>query len=162
MGPSAAIEDQTFGSTPGAVLKLKGKDGIITWKIPELALYAGTNVTWKIHKLRGKSKHPLIGDIVYLKTVIGGKQKPQKISSSGPDFEFRWPTGGKDTFNLAVGEVAIGADGAEGDVTWTVVAPKNVDAGLKEAYFYLHDVGPILYLHATSAAATESAAAPAQ
>src|SRR5690606_21105421 len=66
MGPVQEIKDKTFGSTPGAVLKLAGKSGTITLKIPEFALYTAANVTWRIGKERIKTKHPVLGDIAQM------------------------------------------------------------------------------------------------
>lgn len=155
MGPSKEISS-TFGSSPGSVLKLKGEGGTITLKIPEFALYAGTNIIWKIESGRvGKSKGPALGSIASIETVIGGRKRPQVIKSDGPPFELRWPTGGKDTINLAVGVRDLDTVGNPGKVkTWTIYAPKSVDTSFKEAYFYLTEIGPAAYLHATSAAAT--------
>ncbi len=163
MGPSKEIST-TFGSTPGAVLKLKGAGGTITLKIPEFALFMGTNVTWRIEAgHHGKSKGPVVGSVAFLETMLEGKKKPEAIPSRGPAYEFRWPTGGKDTINLAVGVRAIDSGGNPGKVSeWKIYPPKSVDTGFKEAYFYLTEIGPAAYLHATTAPATVGAEAEAQ
>jgi hypothetical protein len=150
MGPSDTISS-TFGATPGAVLKLKGDKGNITLKISEFSLDAGYNIEWKVAKGGPKGKAPALGTMASLKVVLGGKELPSKVTSRGTPFEVRWPTGDKESVNLAIGEATFEATG-ESKPTWHVVAPKNVDAGLKEAYFALEAIGPINYLYATTAA----------
>ncbi len=155
MGPSKKIS-APFGLTPGAVLKLKAANGVITFKIPEYAFFTGTNVTWSVETgHHGKSKGPVVGSVAFLETMLEGKKKPEAITSRGAPFEFRWPTGGKDTINLAVGTRVIDSGGNPGKVSeWKIYPPKSVDTGFKEAYFYLPEIGPAAYLHATTAKAT--------
>ncbi len=153
-GPAKKIET-TFGSTPAAMLKLKAKGGVVTLKIPEFALSTGTNITWKIATGRAPTKRQLVGSVCELLTTIAGKLKPSRIDSDGPKFSFRFPTGGRDTVNLAVG-VSIGKTkyGRE-EFEWTVYAPTRVDTGFKEAHFELSYIAPS-YIHATTAAPTST------
>jgi len=163
MGPTKEIKS-TFGLTPGAVLKLKAANGTITFKIPEYALFHGTNITWRVEAgHHGKSQGPVVGSVAFLETILESKKKPEVIDSRGAPYEFRWPTGGKDTINLAVGTMEIGGGGVPGKVKeWKIYPPKNVDKGFKEAYFFVPTIGPAMYLHATTAKATVGAEAPAQ
>jgi hypothetical protein len=163
MGPSKAIAS-TFGATPGAVLKLSASNGTITWKIPEFALNAGYNIEWKIAEAKAiKKKPPVIGDVAYMKITLGDKLSASKIGTKSDDYEIRWPIGNNATVNLAVGEGSTDSQGDEQKaINWKILAPKSVDTNFKEAYFYLSEVGPIMYIHATSAPPTEPAApAPA-
>jgi hypothetical protein len=152
----------TFGSTPGAVLKLKADVGEVTLTLPEWALPGtGTNIVFKVMKDKVKSKHPHLGGMAMLETIPADTETPRAVTTKAKDFELRWPTGGKETINLAVG-TAPSAESGPGDVSWTIIAPKSVDTSFKEAYFYLSSIGPVQYLHATSAAPTAApAAAPA-
>jgi hypothetical protein len=159
MGPSEQIAS-TFGATPGAVLKLKGGTGNITLKIHEFSLDAGYNIEWKVAKTGPKGKAPALGSIASLRITLGGKELPTKVTSKGNPFELRWPLGDKDTINLAIGEATMDATTGESKPTWTVVAPKSVDTGLKEAYFDLSTLGPITYYYATTAAADAPPAPP--
>jgi hypothetical protein len=163
MGPSKKIES-TFGATPGAVLKLSAAAGTITWRVPEFALGAGYNIEFKIAdgKQAKKMKGGATGDVAYLKTTLGEKVAPSEVDSSGDAFELIWPLGTQTSVNLAVGQAKTDDQGTElKDVTWKVYAPKSVDTSFKEATFQLSQVGPILYLHATTAPPTEAAPAPA-
>jgi hypothetical protein len=151
MGPQDVIES-TFGSTPGAVLKLKAVGGNITLKIPEFSLPGGTNIVWKIAKgATVRSKLPVVGSLVLLKSTPAGKLEGRKIESDGDPFELRLPTGGKESVNLALGEVTANPDTSAETVSWTVIGPKRVDAGLKEATFELGYLAHA-YMHATTAA----------
>jgi hypothetical protein len=158
-GPSKKIES-TFGSTPAASLKLKASGGTIVFKIPEFALRAGTNITWKIASARAPRKRPLVGSICEIIPTIGGKLKPSKIDSDGPKFQFRFPTGGRDSINLAVGVTAGRTKYGREKTEWTVYAPTRIDKGFKEAYFEIGSIEPS-FMHATTASVTEAAPAPA-
>ena len=161
MGPSKKIAS-TFGQTPGAVLKLSASNGTITWKIPEFSLGAGLNIEFSIAEAKAiKKKGAAIGDVAILKLSSGDKPAAVKVETRGDDFELRWPIGTQPSVNLAIGEANSDDQGEEvKGITWKIIAPKNVDASFKEAFFYLKEVGPIMYLHATSAAPTEGGEAP--
>ena len=148
MGPLKSIST-TFGTTPGAVLKLSAKGGTITLKIPEGALYAGTNIIFKVAGGKAKKKPKVLGTVVYLEPILGGKRWSKGIKSDGPAFEFRMPLVGKDSVNLAVGAFEITSDGTGGEVTWTVHAPTRVEWGFGEAYFHLPSIHPS-YIYATT------------
>ena len=63
-----------------------------------------------------------------------------------------------DTLNLAIGTVSTDKGGnEEGKPTWTVIAPARVESGFKEAYFNLKAIGPVMYIHATTADPSEAA-----
>jgi hypothetical protein len=161
MGPSKKIAS-TFGATPGAVLKLGASNGTITWKIPEFSLGAGYNIEFSIAEAKAiKKKGAAIGDVAIVKITSGDKPAAIKIESRADDFELRWPLGTQQSVNLAIGEANTDDQGDEvKGITWKIIAPKSADTGLKEAYFSLKEVGPIMYLHATAAAPTEGGEAP--
>jgi hypothetical protein len=156
-GPKPKIES-TFGATPGSKLTLSGG---ITLVIPEFALDGGYNIVWKTAGSSAPKKGPVVGGIAYLKISPGEKLEARKVKSKGDPFQVRLDTGGAETVNLAIGEVKTDKQGNEqGKPAWTVVAPKKVDkietigkgAGTKyTATFELPTIGPVLYLHATSA-----------
>lgn len=158
MGPSKKIAS-TFGATPGAVLKLASANGAITWKIPEFSLGAGYNIEFSIAEAKAiKKKGAAIGDVAILKITSGDKPAAIKVDTRGDEFEFRWPLGNQPSVNLAIGEVNTDDQGEEvKGITWKIIAPKSAD---KEAIFALQTVGPIMYLHATTAAPTEGGEAP--
>jgi len=146
-GPKAEIS-ATFGVTPGAILKLSTSKEPATLVFPELALPGPYNVTWRIER-RGKFTKPKIGKVCSLLLQIPeGKPDPQIVESRGKPFEIRWPTGGKDTINLAIGEISQGKRHQQ-KVTWTVVAPRHVDKGFGVAYFDLTRLSHA-YFHATT------------
>jgi hypothetical protein len=159
MGPSTSISS-TFGATPGSILKLKVDGGTLTLKIPEDALDAGYNIDFKVED-KGLKKGPVVGNIAMLKLRRGDKMSATQVTTRGPDYEVSVPLGGKDSVNLAVGAVATDDQGAEtGKPTWTIFAPTRIEAGFGEAYFTLKTIGPVMYLHATTAAPTAAAATP--
>jgi hypothetical protein len=161
VGPSAKIAS-TFGATPGSVLKLKstGK-GPISLKLPEFALSTGYNIEFKTLGANPPKHAGLIGDVARIQLNRGDKLMAEAANTKGDDFELRWPLYDKLSVNLAVGTTSTDDQGAEtAKINWTVIAPKTVDEGSGEAYFHLTVLGPVTYFHATSAAPTETAAAP--
>lgn len=162
VGPSAKIAS-TFGATPGSVLKLKstGK-GPITLKLPEFSLATGYNIEFKTLTEKITTPHgPVLGDVARIQVNKGDKLRADAAPTKGDDFELRWPLYGKTSVNLAVGTISTDDQGAEaGKIAWRVVAPKSVDEGMGEAWFYLSSLGPVMYFHATSAAPTEAADGP--
>ncbi len=158
MGPSASISS-TFGATPGASLKLKADGGNFTLKIEEYALNGGYNIDFKIDKGSVK-KGPVVGSVVYLRTRAGDKVRADAVATRGKPYEVSVPLNGKDTLNLAVGVVQTDEQGNEtGKPEWTIYPPVRVESGFGEAIFQLQAIGPVMYLHGTTAEAT--AAAPA-
>jgi hypothetical protein len=155
MGPSKKIS-ATFGATPGAVLKLKGKTGNIVWKIPEFALDGGFNITFSVVEgAKAKKKGRVLGSVARVEVVLGGKQKAKKTSAREGKFEVRWPIGSKMTVNLAIGEVTMDSGNNETrKIKWRIIEPASVDTSFKEAYFYITEIGPVMYWHATDAIAT--------
>jgi hypothetical protein len=150
MGPSKAIKS-TFGATPGSILKLKGDAGNYTLVLPEHALGTGTNIEWAIAAGSAEKKPPVIGQIVYLHSQLGESLIPGPIQSRGAPFTLRWPLMGKDTFNLAIGEIEVLQHGQLGKVkTWRVIAPARVEKGLDEVHFELTALLPA-YLYGTDA-----------
>lgn len=157
-GPKASIES-TFGVTPGSKLQLTGG---ITLVIPEQALDTGYNILFKMAGSSAHKKGPVSGGIAFLKVNPGTVLKSKKVTSRKEPFQIRLPTGGAETINLAIGEVATDANGNEaGKPTWTVVAPKRVDKAVaivdgaekeeRTAIFELTGIGPVLYIHGTTA-----------
>jgi len=156
MGPRKEISS-TFGATPGSLLKLKAAGGVATLKIPEFALNGGYNIDFKVDN-RGQKKGPVVGSIVYLRLRLGETQRAKAVETGSKDYELRWPLGDKDTLNLAIGTVSTDKGGnEEGKPTWTVIAPARVESGFKEAYFNLKAIGPVMYIHATTADPSEAA-----
>jgi hypothetical protein len=137
------------------MLKLKASGGVVTLKMPEFALSTGTNITWKIAKGRPPTKRQLVGSVCELIPTIAGKRKPSRIDSDGPKFSFRFPTGGRDSVNLAVGVSSGETKSGREEFVWTVYAPTRVDTGFKEAHFELSYIAPS-YIHATTAAPTST------
>src|SRR4030095_7445196 len=158
MGPTKKIES-TFGATPGAVLKLAAANGTITWKIPEFAFNTGYNILFQIAEGKAiKKKGVAIGEVAFLKITQGDNLEAANVESRGDKYELRWPIGNQESVNLAVGEGKTDDQGNElKEVSWKIIAPKSVDTSFHEASFYLKEVGPIMYLHATTAAPTEAA-----
>ncbi len=157
-GPKSLIES-TFGVTPGSKLQLNGG---VTLVIPEYALDTGYNIVFKVAGSSAPKNGPVVGSIAYLKVNPGTKLRSKKVKSRGDLFQVRMGTGAADTINLAIGEVATDDNGNEsGKPTWRVVAPTKVNkavgivGGAEEttynAVFELTTIGPILYLHGTTA-----------
>jgi hypothetical protein len=156
MGPKAAIES-TFGATPGAVLKLKGEGGNMTLRIPEYALDRGYNLVWKIDKGKVK-KGAVVGSVAYLKLMPGDKLKARADRAADKPFQIRVPLGSGGSVNLAVGVMETDDQGNEkGNPTWKVYPPSHVEEAFKEVHFELPAIGPVMYIHATTDEATESA-----
>ncbi len=159
IGPSKSISE-TFGATPGSVLKLAAAGGNIVLRIPEFALNAGYNIEFKTSGSGVKPKGTPVGSVVSLTIVLGGKSKPKAVPTGGPDYEIVLPLQGKESLNLAV--ATVDPDDTN-KVEWVVYAPKRVDTGLGEAHFALKTLGPIMYLHGTLAEPTGAeAAAPTE
>jgi len=155
MGPSATIES-TFGVSPGAILKLKAEGGAITLKIPEGALDTGYNLSFKLDKKGQVKKGGVLGSIAYLKLTPGDKLRARAVPTRGDKYELRVPLNGKASVNLAVGAVETDKEGVEtGKPTWKVYAPDRIEEGFGEAYFMVPEIGPVMYIHATTAEATE-------
>jgi hypothetical protein len=150
VGPSKSISE-TFGATPGSVLQLIAAGGNIVLKLPEGALDAGYNIEFKIAGSAVKPKGTPVGSVASMTVVLGGKEQPKAVPTSGPDYEVRLPLAGKDSLNLALA-VVDPEDATK--ITWTVLAPKSVDKGLGEATFLLKTIGPVMYLHGTLAEPT--------
>ncbi len=161
MGPSKSIAS-TFGITPGAVLKLKGKGGTITLKLPEYALQSPANLVWKVLKKRVKTKGTVVGSVVELNMTRAGSTGMHRFEAGEGKFELRWPLGSQSSVNLAIGTAPVAGDGSAGKMTWQVIAPTKVEAGFKEAYFHVTSLGPMQYYYATTAepTAAEPTAAP--
>ena len=153
IGPSKSISN-TFGATPGSVLKLTAEGGNIVLKLPELALDAGYNIEFKVAGSGVKPKGTPLGSVATLTVVLGGKETPKGVTTRGPDFELRLPLLGKDSVNLAL--AVVDPEDAN-KITWTVQAPKSVDTGFGEAIFLLKTIGPVMYLHGTLAEPTAAA-----
>lgn len=157
-GPKSSIES-TFGATPGSKLQLTGGTTLI---IPEYALDGGYNISWKVSGSK-TTKGDVVGSVAFLKVASGKKPAARKVKSRKEPFQIRIGTGGAETINLAIGEVASDANGNEtGKPTWTVVAPAKVDKAVAiapdgsesatyTAVFELEAIGPIMYLHGTTA-----------
>lgn len=158
MGPSESIVS-TFGATPASILKLKGKGGSITLKLPEFSLRRPANIVWKLLKKRVKTKGTVVGSLVELNMTRAGKPGMHRFNADEGKFELRWPLGNEPSLNLAIGTAEVGADGRAGAISWQVIAPTNVDTGFKEAYFHVTTLGPMQYYYATRAEPTEPAAA---
>ncbi|MCC6524362.1 MAG: hypothetical protein IT373_17010 [Polyangiaceae bacterium] len=143
----------TFGSSPGAVLSLHGADGDATLKIPEYALRGAINLVMRFENA-GKGFGTTLGRIVSItpQDAEAATPTPTSAESAGPPFELRLPTYGKDTVNLAVGMIAD--EGGKQKITWTVYAPKSVDATKKLAYFEITKLAPS-YVHVTTSPPTE-------
>ncbi len=157
MGPSAVIES-TFGNSPGAILKLKAEGGAITLKIPEGALDTGYNLVFKPDNKGQVKKGTVFGTIAYLKLAPGDKLRARAVPTRGDSYELRVPLNGKASVNLAIGAVETDKQGVEtGKPTWKVYAPERIEEGFGEAYFKVPEIGPVMYIHATSAEATEAA-----
>lgn len=159
-GPKASIES-TFGATPGSKLQLTGG---LTLVIPEQALDTGYNILFKVAGSSAHKKGPVSSEIALLKVNPGTVLKSKKVTSRRDPFQIRIPTGNAETINLAIGELATDDNGNEtGKPVWTVVAPKRVDKAVaivdgaekeeRTAIFELTGIGPVLYLHATTAPA---------
>lgn len=158
MGPSEKISS-TFGATPGAVLKLKAKgtNEPFVLKIPEFSLRTGYNITLEPAKnVKGKD---VVGPVYQLLVTEQEKTKPIVVESGGEPFEFRVPTFGKDSVNLAYGAIVVEA--GKQTVKWTVHAPRNVDTSFGVAYVYLPKLGHG-YLHATTQAPTTAEGEPSE
>lgn len=158
IGPSKEITD-TFGATPGSVIKLKTAAGAITLRIPEFGLDGGYNIDWKTPR-NPKNKGRIIGAVTLLKITPGSKAMSKAVTSGSDDFKIVVPLGKLDSFNLAVGTMTMDDQGAPSKPKWAVYAPQNVDTGLKEATFTLKTIGPMMYMHATTTDATVAAAEP--
>ena len=150
MGPKSAIKS-TFGATPGATLKLGADGGNITLRIKEWALPGGFNIEFKVDS--GKNRQgAVVGSVAYLKLQPGDKLRAKAVPTKGPDYELSFPQDGG--VNLAIG--TIGTDKAgneEGKLSWKVIAPARVEHG--ETVFVLKEIGPVMYLHATTDQPTE-------
>jgi hypothetical protein len=155
-GPKAAIES-TFGVTPGSKLMLTGGMTLI---LPEGALDTGYNIAWKVAASTAPKHGQVSGGIAMLKINPGTSPKAKKVKSRGAAFEIRVNLGG---VNLAVGEVGTDENGNDaGKPTWTVIAPARVDKAVtvgsdgegaaETSVFQLESIGPVLYVHATTAA----------
>ncbi len=143
----------TFGSTPGAVLRLEvGKEPVVL-KIPEWALPGGHNITWKVNDKPTKNRYPVVGKVCHLAIAVAGNLNASKVETRSGDFELRFPTLNRKTVNLAIGEIDLGD---ERRVTWTVIPPKSVDESFGVAYFYVHYLMPAFF-HATTAEPTTPA-----
>ena len=155
MGPSATIES-TFGVSPGAILKIKAEGGPITLKIPEGALDTGYNLVFKLDKGGKVKKGGVIGSIAYLKLSPGDKLRARAVPTHSDAYEIRLPLHGKASVNLALGAVETDKQGVEtGKPTWKVYAPDRIEEGFGEAYFKVPELGPVMYIHATTADVTE-------
>ena len=135
-----------FGTSPGAVLRLKmGADGEATLKIPEWSLHGGTNISWKFEKIT-KGKGTILGRPCSVTPTDPSSPtiKVMPLDSAGAPFELRFPTFGKESVNLAVGEIT-GEDGKT-KIEWKVLAPKSVSDGV--AVFEVTHLGQS-YVHAT-------------
>ena len=151
MGPTKEIAS-TFGLTPGAVLKLKGKDGNITLKFAEFSLKRPANINWKVVTKRIKTKGMAVGGMIArIDMTRTDKPGARQFFAGERKFELRWPLGKESSVNLAIGTQDAST------IQWRVVAPTKVETGFKEAYFELDDLGPVQYFHATL---SEPTAAP--
>lgn len=156
MGPKAIIES-TFGATPGAVLKLAGEGGNFTLRIPEYALSRGYNITWKIDKKGQVKKGSVVGSIAYLKLTPGDKLEARADTAADKPFQIHVPLNGRASLNLAVGSVKTDDQGNEtGKPIWKVYPPTRIEEGFGEAHFELPEIGPVMYIHATTADTTEA------
>lgn len=150
-GPSKKIAS-TFGSTPGAILKLKTAQGDLTLKIGEGSLKGAHNITFEVPgKTRGKP--PVLGDTVHLAIQEGDDTKMSEIDSSGPPFTVIVPS--KKKVNLAVCMLVLNEAGQETDKVkdCVVYPPLRVDDGLGQVVFELTHLGPSV-MYATLGDAT--------
>jgi hypothetical protein len=154
---STGHESKTCGSTPPTILKLtlKSSQEPAVLSLPEFALPGGYNVTWK-EAPKGQAKKPIFGPVFQLAIQEAGQPDMIRVDTVGVPFEVRMPLWGKDTVNLAYGDIKVDEKGKE-QVTWTVLAPKNVDKGLGNATFELPYLS-LAYVHATGAEATAAKA----
>ncbi len=153
----------TFGSTPGAVLKLTVKGNTVArFKIQEFALSGGTNITFEFATGVRLKKARALGKVIHMSTQIAGRKRFKKIATNGPAFELYLSLHGQESVNLAVGELELGPQGGETNKVsnWLIYAPTRVDKGLDQAYFELKEIGPS-YLYATKAAPTVTTETPA-
>jgi hypothetical protein len=154
MGPSAEIKS-TFGATPGSLLKLKAAGGNITLKIPEFSLDAGYNIEFTIDT-KTKVKGTAVGSIAKLKLTPGDKMRARAVPTRKDNYEVRLPLHDHASVNLAVGSVSTDKQGVEqGSPTWKVYAPTKVETAFKEAHFSIAEIGPVMWLYATTAEVTE-------
>jgi hypothetical protein len=147
---------QTCGSTPATVLRLQIKESPepMALVVTEWALPTGYNITWKLQPKAPSGQKPQFGPMFQTIVQEAGEAAPIRVGSEGPPFEFRVPLFGKETLNLAVGEIGTDDKGKE-KVTWTVFAPAKVEKGLGYALFQVPFLGHS-YVHATGAAPTSA------
>ncbi len=153
----------TFGTTPGAVLKLTVSGNTVAkLKIREYVLPGGTNITFEFARGVRLKKARALGKVIHMSSQIAGRQRFKKIASEGPAFELYLSLHGKDSVNLAVGELELGPKGGETKKVskWLIYPPTRVDKGLDEAFFELKEIGPS-YLYATTAEPTVTQETPA-
>ncbi|NUP07827.1 MAG: hypothetical protein HOW73_17405 [Polyangiaceae bacterium] len=126
----------TFGQTPAAKLTITADQSV--FRIPEFALNDGILVTFMIDKKPPKKAKGGIGTVYRVMAQRPPAEETSTVSSAGPKFTIKVPTGKNASANLAVGEIGKDDKGKE-TVTWKVVAPAQKEEGF--ATFELADFG---------------------
>lgn len=140
---------ENIGGSPMQKLELK-KDGGAILRVPEYALKDAILLTFMIDK-KGKKHKGAVGQVFHLFAQTPPSEDITPITSQGPAFTLRLPTGKSGAQNLAIGEVAKDDKGKE-TVTWKVLGPTKTEDGFATYEFTAFGN---TYLHVTSEASTQ-------
>lgn len=130
-------------------LELK-KDGGAILRIPEYAMRDAVLLTFMLDK-KGKKMKSAAGQVFRLYAQTPPSEDFASVSSQGPKFSLRLPTGKLGASNLAMGEVGKDDKGRE-TLTWKVIAATKTEDGSATFEFSSFTNA---YLHLTNEPPTE-------